>query len=217
MLKFKHSYFCEVNSVHIFLENKSDKTLLIILNGQNITLNPFGKDFFTITGNHVSLNLTTEDKYTSNKYAKKAGYYCFNRFVTVSQYDFIAENDFALELYVETKRGDHCEAYQRVSPYCKDFTLPEPVYTLKDEQEVREKFEANERLEKKAEKRAGLFEIIDRADDVISTVLMALLVLGVTAVIFGFVWVNFSLKAAIITVAVLAFIIYLVLSVIKNS
>lgn len=202
--------------MHIFLENKSNKTLLIILNGQNITLNPFSKDLFTVIGSRISLSLTTEDSSTSEKNAEKLGYYCFHRFVTVAQYDFIAENDFALELYVETKRGDHCEAYQRVSPYCKSFTLPEPIYTLKDEQEVRQKFEANERLEKKAERRAGIFEKLDRADDVISTVLMALLVLGVAGGIFGFVWVNFSLKAAIITVAVISLIIYLILTVIKK-
>lgn len=202
--------------MHIFLENKSNKTLLINLNGQEIKLSPFCKDFFTVESTYVSLNLTTDDKYSSEKYAEKAGYYCFNRFITVSQYDFTAVNDFALELYVETKKGDHFEAYQRVSPYCNDFTLPEPVYTLKDEQEVREKFEANERLEAKAERRAGLFEALDRADDVISTVGMALLVFGVAAGIFGFVWVNFSPKAAIITIVILVLIIYLILKVIQK-
>ena len=202
--------------MHIFLENKSDKTLFIILNGQNIKLNPFGKDFFTVTGNHVSLNLTSEDQYTSNKYAEKTGYYCFHRFVTVAQYDFTTESDLAIELYVETKRGDHCEAYQRVSPYCKDFTLPEPVYTLKDEQEVKEKFEANEKLEKKAEKRAEHIVIFDRIGTVISNIFVSLLTVGVAAIIFIAIWSNFSLKAAIITFAVIALIIWLISSAIKK-
>lgn len=153
--------------MNIIFENKSNKTLLINLNGQNLKLNPFGKDFSTVSSSRVSLNLTTDDKYSSDKYAEKAGYYCFHRFVTVSQYDFIAERDFTLELYVETKKGDHFEAYQRVSPYCKDFLLPEPIYTLKDEAEVKEKFTLNEKIENKAERRADLFAKIERIDDVI--------------------------------------------------
>lgn len=202
--------------MHIFLENKSDKVLHIILNGHNITLNPFGKNFSTITGNHVSLNLTTEDKYTSNKYAEKTGYYCFHRFITVSQYDFTAEKDFSLELYVETKKGDHGEAYQRVSPFCKDFILPEPIYTLKDEQEVKEKFAVNEKLENKAERRAEHIVRADRIGTVISNIFVSLLTVGVAAIIFIGVWSNFSLKAAIITFAVIALIIWLILSAIKK-
>ncbi len=202
--------------MHIFLENKSDKTLFIILNGQNIKLNPFGKDFFTVIGSRIALSLTTEDSSTSEKNAEKLGYYCFNRFVTVSQYDFITENDFALELYVETKRGDHCEAYQRVSPYCKDFTLPEPVYTLKDEQEVKEKFEANEKLEKKAEKRADLFAKIEKVEDAVGGILFYLIMFCLVAGVFAFIWVNFSLKAAIITLAVLTLIGYIAYKIISK-
>lgn len=202
--------------MHIFLENKSDKTLFIILNGQNIKLNPFGKDFFTVTGNRISLSLTTEDSSTSEKNAEKLGYYCFHRFVTVAQYDFATESDLAIELYVETKRGDHCEAYQRVSPYCKDFTLPEPVYTLKDEQEVKEKFVANEKLEKKAEKRAEHIVRFDRIGTVISNIFVSLLTVGVAAIIFIAIWSNFSLKAAITTLAVLIFIGWLICKIIEK-
>ncbi len=210
------SVFCEVNGVHIFLENKSNKTLLINLNGQHITLNPFGRDVFTLNGNRVSLNLSTDDKYSSDKYAEKAGYYCFHRFITVSQYNFSAENDLALELYVETKKGDNFESYQRVSPYCKDFTLPEPIYTLKDEAEVKERFIANENLEKKAERRANLFEKADRIDNVVSSVIIVLFAIGLFALIFGFIWVNFSLKAAITTLAILIFIGFIICKIIAK-
>ena len=202
--------------MHIILENKSNKTLLINLNGQSIRLNPFGKDFFTVDSNRVYLNLTTDDKYSSEKYAEKMGYYCFHRFITMSQYDFTAENDFTLELYVETKKGDHFESYQRVSPYCKDFTLPEPIYTLKDEQDVKEKLAANERLIDKAEKRAEHIVRFDRIGTVISNIFVSLLTVGVAAIIFIGVWSNFSLKAAIITFAVISLIIWLILSAIKK-
>ena len=195
--------------MHIFLENKSSKTLLINLNGQSITLTPFGRDVYIINGSSVSLNLTTEDNYTSENNAEKLGYYCFHRFITVSQYDFTAENDFALELYVETKKGDHFEAYQRVSPYCKDFTLPKPIYTLKDEESVREKFASNEKLEAKAEKRANLLVKADRINTVISSIFVLLLSIGLSALIFFGIWSNFSLKAAIITFAILFFIGYI--------
>ncbi len=202
--------------MHIFLENKSNKTLLISLNGQSITLNPFGKDFFTLNGNRVSLNLTTNDKYSSDKHAEKAGYYCFHRFITVSQYDFTAESDFTLELYVETKKGDRLEAYQRVSPYCKDFVLLEPIYTLKDADEVREKFTLNEKLEAKAERRASIFEKVDRLDDIVSSAIIFLFTIGLFALIFAFVWVKFSLKSALITLAVLVFIGYTICKIIDK-
>lgn len=202
--------------MHIILENKSNKRLLINLNGQSIRLNPFGKDFFTVDGNRISLNLTTDDSYTSDKNAEKVGYYCFHRFITVAQYDFTADSDFTLELYVETKKGDHFEAYQRVSPYCKDFTLSEPIYTLKDEQDVKEKLAANERLINKAEKRAEHIVRFDRIGTVISNIFVSLLTVGVAAIIFIGVWSNFSLKAAIITFAVLILIGYAIYKIISK-
>ena len=190
--------------MHLFLENKSNKALLINLNGQSFMLNPFGRDVFNINGNRVSLSLTTEDNYSSEKHAEKLGYYCFHRFITVSQYDFTLEKDLALELYVETKKGDHFEAYQRVSPYCKDFTLPDPIFTLKDEETVRDKFSANKKLEKKAERLSGYVTFRNVLDNII----LIVLVLGVSALMFLLVWSNFSLKAAIITLAVIMFICY---------
>lgn len=202
--------------MHIILENKSNKTLLINLNGQNLKLNPFGKDFFTVDSNRISLNLTTDDKYSSDKYAQKAGYYCFHRFITVSQYDFPAENDFTLELYVETKKGDHFESYQRVSPCCKEFTLPNPIYTLKDADEVKEKFILNEKLENKAEKRGNFFARLDSIGEIASNIIIFLFFAGIVAGVFGFIWINISLKAAVITFAVLGFIGWLVFKVTKK-
>lgn len=203
--------------MHIFLENKSSKTLFINLNGQSIVLNPFGKNACGISGDRVSLNLTTEDSYTSEKNAQKLGYYCFHHFVTVAQYDFSIGNDLAIELYVETKKGDHFEAYQRVNPCCKDFTLPEPIYTLKDADEVKKKFAANERLINKAEKRAEHIVRADRIGTVLSNLFVLLLSVGVTAIIFIGIWSNFSLKAAIITVAVLCLIGYIICTIIKKA
>lgn len=194
--------------MHIILENKSNKTLLINLNGQNLKLNPFGKDFFTVDSNRISLNLTTDDSYTSDKNAEKVGYYCFHRFITVAQYDFTADSDFTLELYVETKKGDHFESYQRVSPYCKDFTLPEPIYTLKDESQVKENFKANEKLEKKAEKRAGVLGTVITIDSVVSNILLAIILTALAMLVFLAIRQNFSLKAAIITYVILAIIGY---------
>ena len=198
--------------MHLFLKNKSNKTLLINLNGQSIILNPFGKDIFNINGNRVSLSLTTEDNYSSEKYAKKLGYYCFHRFVTVSQYDFTLENDLAVELYVETKKGDHFEAYQRVAPYCEDFAFPEPIYTLKDENEVKGKFHLNQKLERKAERLNGYFAFREILDNII----LISLALGISALIFLAVWSNFSLKAAIITLAVIFFIFWLIFKIIEK-
>lgn len=202
--------------MHIILENKSNKTLLINLNGQNLKLNPFGKDFFTVDSNRISLNLTTDDKYSSDKYAQKAGYYCFHRFITVSQYDFTAENDLTLELYVETKKGDHFESYQRVSPYCKDFTLPEPIYTLKDADEVMEKFILNEKLENKAEKRATVLGAIISMDTIVSDVLAVVGSLALAVLVFLGIRQYFSLKAAIITYVILAIIGYSAYKILKK-
>ena len=207
---------CEVSILQIILENKSSKALLINLNGQSVTLNPFGKDFFTVDGNRVSLNLTTEDNYTSEKNAEKLGYYCFHRFITVAQYDFTAENDFTLELYVETKKGDHFEAYQRVSPHCKNFVLPEPIYTLKDEEAVKDKFALNDKLERKAEKRADFIVKADNIGTKISNIIMIILSIGLSALIFFGIWSNFSLKAAVITLAVLVFIGWLICKIISK-
>ncbi len=202
--------------MNIFLENKSNKTLIINLNGQSIALNPFGKNIFSVNGSFVSLNLTTTDNYSSEKYAAKAGYYCGHRFITVSQYDFTSENDFTLELYVETKKGDHFEAYQRVSPFCKDFVLPEPIYTLKDEEEVRDKFALNDKLKRKAEKRADFIVRADNIGTKISNIIMIILSIGLAALIFFGIWSNFSLKTAVITLAVLILIGYGICKIIEK-
>ena len=202
--------------MHIILENKSNKTLLINLNGQEITLRPFDKNFYAIESSRVSLNLTTDDKHSSEKYAEKVGYYCFNKFITISQYDFNVKNDFKLELYVETKKGDHFEAYQRVSPYCKDFTLPEPIYTLKDEAQVKENFKANEKLENKAEKRATVLSAIISMDTAVSDVLMVIVSLALAVLIFLGISQYFSLKTAMITYVILGITGYVTYKILKK-
>ncbi|MBE6785681.1 MAG: hypothetical protein E7538_05525 [Ruminococcaceae bacterium] len=196
--------------MRIFLENKSSKTLFINLNGQSITLNPFAEGTAEADCGRVSLSLTTEDNYSSEEHAEKMGYYCFHRFITVSQYDFTAEKDFSLELYVETKKGDHFESYQRVSPYCRGITLPEPIYTLKNEAEIKENFKANEALEAKAEKRADLIVKADNIGTIISNAVMIILSIGIAALVFIAIYQNFSLKTAVITLAVIGLMLFLI-------
>ncbi len=202
--------------MRIFLENKSNKTLLINLNGQQISLHPFGSDFFGFEGNRISMNLTTDDNYSSEKYGEKAGYYWCHRFVTCSQYDFTVQDEIAVELYVETKKGDHLEAYQRVVPYSKDFTFPESIYTLKNASEIKEKFAQNKRIINKAERRADLYYKVDRFDTVVSYVFLLILSIVMTTIIFVAIWQWFSLKAAIITYAVIALICFIGYKILKK-
>jgi len=202
--------------MRIFLENKSDKTLLINLNGQQLSLHPFGSDFAVFEGNRVSMNLTTQDNYSSEKYGEKAGYYWGHRFVTESQYDFTLQDEIAVELYVETKKGDHYEAYQRVVPYSKELSFPEPIYTLKNEDEIKEKFALNKKLEKKAERRADFIVKADNVGTVISNIVLAVLTVAITAIVFVGIWQNFSLKAAIITYSVIALICFIGYRILKK-
>ncbi|MBQ8504426.1 MAG: hypothetical protein IJ491_09165 [Clostridia bacterium] len=202
--------------MQIFFENKSDKTLSINLNGQHFLLHPFGSDFFSFHGNRVSLNLSSEDNYSSEKYGEKAGYYWCHRFITESQYDFSLENEIAVELYVETKKGDHLEAYQRVLPFSRTFNFPKPIYTLKNESEIREKFALNKKLEKKAERRADFIVKADNISTNISWIVGGVLSVALTIFIFLGIWSNFSLKAAITAYAVLGFVAYVLYKIIKK-
>lgn len=202
--------------MRIFLENKSYKTLIINLNGQQKLLPPLRGDSFVFEGSRISMNLTTDDSYSTDKYSEAAGYNFTHRFITQSLYDFTVSNDFSVELYVETKKGDHFESYQRVVPYCKDFSFPKPIYTLKNECEVREKFAQNDAFADKVEKRADLFARIDKADTIISNIVFWVLSLGLSVIIFIAIWSVFSLKAAIITIAALALISQLIYRIIKK-
>lgn len=202
--------------MRIFLENKSNKTLLINLNGQQISLHPFGSDFFSFEGNRVSMNLTTEDNYSSEKYGEKAGYYWCHRFVDESHYDFTLQDEIAVELYVETKKGDNLEAYQRVVPYSKDFTFPKPIYTLKNEGEIRGKFALNEKVENKAVRRANFFIKMDNLETNVGWILSVILSIALTVIIFLGIWSNFSLKAAVITYVVLGAIGYILHRIFKK-
>lgn len=187
----------------LFLENKSDKTLIINLNGQPKTVYPYGKDIVICEGNRISVNLTTADNYSSDKYSEKAGYHLTHRFVTRSQYDFFLQDETTLELYVEAKKGDHFDSYQRVIPYCKDISFAEPIYTLKNEEEIKEVFELNKRFEDKVEKRTDLFVKADKVRETLSGIFVSLLAVAVAAIIFAAIWSWFSLKVAVITFAVL--------------
>ena len=200
----------------ISLENKSDKAVLINLNGQQKTLRPLSSDILTLEGNRVSMNLTTEDNYTSEKFSTKMGYCLGHRFVTKSLYDFTAPDELHIELIVERKKGDHFDSYQRVIPYCKDFSLPEPIYTLKNEDEVNRILDGNKAFEDKAEKTGELYVKLDKADTVISNIVFWVLSLGISAVIFVALWQIFSLKAAIITIAILALVSQLIYRIIKK-
>lgn len=200
----------------ISFENKSDKVVLINLNSQQEKLSPLSSDIFTLEGSRVSMNLTTEDNYSSEKFSTKMGYCLGHRFVTKSLYDFTSPDELHIELSVERKKGDHFDSYQRVIPYCKDFSLPEPIYTLKNEDEVNSILDSNKSFEDKAEKTGELYLKLDKADTVISNIVFWVLSLGISAVIFVAFWQIFSLKAAIITVALLALISQLIYRIIKK-
>jgi hypothetical protein len=200
----------------ISFENKSDKVVLINLNSQQEKLSPLSSDIFTLEGSRVSMNLTTEDNYSSEKFSTKMGYCLGHRFVTKSLYDFTSPDELHIELSVERKKGDHFDSYQRVIPYCKDFSLPEPIYTLKNEDEVNSILDSNKSFEDKAEKTGELYLKLDKADTVISNIVFWVLSLGISAVIFVALWQIFSLKAAIITVAFLALISQLIYRIIKK-
>lgn len=203
-------------SMKISLENKSDKILIISLNGKQETLTPFSSDIYTLDGSRVSMNLTTDDNYSSEKLSTKLGYCLGHRFVTKSLYDFTAPDELHIELSVERKKGDHFDSYQRVVPYCKDFTLPEPIYTLKNEDEVNSILDSNKAFEDKAEKKGMLYSKLDAAETVIGNIVFWALSLGISAVIFVALWQIFSLKTAIITIAVLALISQLIYRIIKK-
>ena len=200
----------------ISLENKSDKAVLINLNGQQKTLRPLSSDILTLEGNRVSMNLTTEDNYTSEKFSTKMGYCLGHRFVTKSLYDFTAPDELHIELSVERKKGDHFDSYQRVIPYCKDFSLPEPIYTLKNEDEVNRILDGNKVFEHKVEKRATLIGRLDNINEIISTVLVSILGIGLAAALFVGLWQFFSLKAAVIIFAILGFIGFIAYKVVKK-
>lgn len=203
--------------MRIYLENKSDKRILINLNGQQIGLYPYEKGSFFVEGNRVCTNLRTDENYSCEKYSAKAGYYRGHRFVTQAQYDFYADgDDLQLELYVERKRGDHSDSYQRVILYSGDVILPEPIYTLKNEAEIRQNLEHNKAFKNKVEKRVGLLDKASKVQDVISNILVWVLSIGLAAIIFIGIWSNFSLKAAIITFAVLGFIGFIFYRIVKK-
>lgn len=187
----------------LFLVNKTDKTLIINFNGQPKTVYPYGKDTVICEKNNISMNLTTADNYSSDKYSEKAGYHLTHRFVTRSQYDFSLQDETTLELYVEAKKGDHFDSYQRVIPYCKDISFAEPIYTLKNEEEIKETFAKNKRFEDKVEKRADHLLKAYKVKETLSDIFVGLLALAVAAIIFATIWSWFSLKAAVITFAVL--------------
>ncbi len=201
----------------IYLSNKSDKRIFINLNGQQISLYPFGNGSCFVEENRVCINLTTDENYSCEKYSAKAGYYRGHRFVTQVQYDFYADGEeLQLELYTERKRGDHSDSYQRVILYSRSVILPEPIYTLKNEAEIRQNLEHNKAFENKVEKRVGLLDKVSKVQDVISNILVWGFSIGLAAIVFIGIWCNFSPKAAIITFAVLGFIGFIIYRIVKK-
>lgn len=196
--------------MQIFLENKADKTVRINLNGQSAVLKKAESDFRKLSSNRVSLNLCADEDYSTDPLSEKTGFSFFHHFVTVSQYDFTLTQDTAIELHQQTVHGDHEETYLRIIPSSDSFTFPEPIYTVKNEAEVRQKMADAKKKEKKAERN---FTILDKLSDLQMNLGYALAVIALVGIaILGFValWQNFSPKTAVTLYAILGFIVFVI-------
>lgn len=194
--------------MQIFLENKSDKTIIINLNGQSAVLKKAGSDFFSLSSNKVSMNLCADEDYGTDPVSEKTGFSFFHHFITVSQYDFTLTEDTAIMLCQETVHGDHEETYLRIVPSSDSFSFPQPIYTVKNEVAVRERMNTAKKKEKKAERNINILDKLASLQMNLGYALATIALIGIAILGFVALWQNFSPKTAVTLYAIFGFIVF---------
>lgn len=155
----------------LYLENKSNKTAYITLCGESIVLPPKEKGFFDVKTQRVSLSAVSGDEYDYKTVSEKRGFTVYNKFIAVTSYEFDVTNDCEIRLYCENVSGPNLESYQRFYAETSEFSLPQPIYCVKNESAVRAKMGEDdskaEKVLKKAEKYGKAFAVADKFDDIL--------------------------------------------------
>lgn len=177
--------------MNITFVNKSDKNIILTLNGIVYFLKTHSENIFQSDDCEMKLLLTTEDEYSSETASEKRGMTLYRRFITIAEYCFTLDKDSKILLTVETARGNNLESYQRVIPVTEYGHLSCVRYTVKNESEVRRKLKQDEdnfnRFDKKLGKTAKAISIGMRLDDIVGVVCGILFVLILSGiVIFSF-------------------------------
>lgn len=128
----------------IYFKNNSDKKIVIILNGIAHLLKENSSEIYEVEKN-IRLILTTDEEYSYETFSEKRGMTAYHRFITKASYDFVLEKDAQIFLDVETARCNNLESYQRVVPKSFDVNLPEAIYLVKNENEIRKNCFATKR------------------------------------------------------------------------
>lgn len=189
----------------IYFKNNSDKKIVIILNGIAHLLKENSSEIYEVEKN-IRLILTTDEEYSYETFSEKRGMTAYHRFITKASYDFVLEKDTQIFLDVETARGNNLESYQRVVPKSFDVNLPEAIYLVKNENEVRKKLSCDEKkldaFEKKNRKLGRVLTVADKLDDIFVTLCCIFLgIIFLATIIIGLI--TFTVPTIIILFVVL--------------
>lgn len=195
--------------MQIFLKNESDKIIKINLCGQDFTLIPLEGKYAQVPEGEATMLLSSDEVYSSEPITKKAGLSYFHRFVTRSRYNFTVSEDTTVQFYSETARGNNFESYQRVYPFCVNLEFSEPVYTVKDADEIKEKIAKTEKKEVVILGGAGIAGKLFKAKNTFDDIVAGLICGIIAIVVFALIWIFKDFKTAATAYLIIAGVAFL--------
>lgn len=175
--------------MQIFLKNESDKIITVKIENEEYRLLTGEGKYAFFNGVGGKMTVSSDEVYRSEAVTGKMGMNYFHFFVTETEYDFTAVDGATVRFYRETARGNNFESYVRVYPFSTECSFSLPFYTVKGENEIREKLNKSDKKEAAVLLGAGAAVKLLKAKNTFDDIVTAL-ILGIIAVtVFVLIWI----------------------------
>lgn len=187
--------------MQIFFKNESDKTVILCIAKETYTLIPDAGKHIETDNTTCNFSVTANLNYRCEPMTGKLGLSYFHRFILTSEYTLAATDNCTVRLYSETAHGNNFESYNRIYPFSTDCKISLPVYTVNDENEIKEKIKKSDKNETAILQGAGVAGKLIKAKNIFDDII-TVAILGIIAIIaFILIWIFRDFKTAVMIFA----------------
>lgn len=182
--------------MQIFLKNESNKNIIINIGQYTYSLIPQEGKYTEIPEGTINLSVSANEKYSCEPITSALGLSYFHRFVVTSYYTVTVKDNYTIRFYSETAHGNNFESYTRIYPFCSDCVFSAPVYTVNEENKIKEKISRSDKNETVILQGAGIAGKIFKAKNTFDDIILALILGAISLVIFVMIWIFKDFRTA---------------------
>lgn len=197
--------------MHIFLKNESNKTIIVRLDETEYTLIPSLGRCIETEKEILNLTVCADEKYRCDPITGKLGFSYFHRFVVASSYTVAIRNNSEICFYSETAYGNNFESYSRIFPFSPDCEISAPYYTVKNENEIKEKIFRSDKTETALLQGALVVGKLLKAKNTYDDIVVGGIIGVIALIIFVLIWIFVDFKTAsyiYCSIAVIGFLVW---------